>query len=780
MVLLLILLSFCGLAVSQTPTPRPPALDSRAYQFTRVNGTSGINGAAGNLTSSGAGKVISFNSCPTGLAVDSYVFLTGGTGIDEAALVTATTCTLVGGLSGTLTVTTIKVHIGSWRVQSSSSGVQEAIYATGGNGRVIMPAYSVIDFYGFVIIPGTYNVSLRGAGKGSTDIHVHGLTGNWIWYKQGSAGYADVGGFSIRDASGTMHTSGSMVRVSYKVYGSVSDIEVENGFWGIVMEACHNIGPRDCVVGAVEHGIYITTFGGLGSLGIQSEVDITNCRCTLTGSSGSAFHIEGQTVGVTLTGCVGNTVLPAPNNRVLEIHVDSAVGATNEIQIIGGLYDAAGVGIAVIGDGVAYNNNFIIFEGVEAAGSEYGVFIDAKAGNIKWTGGLIKAGGGTAAEPIFLRDTKNVKFNSVDLEGVPAVSATAVRVNGVEDVTLDNISIGKYAGNVPINGVAFSGTALRFTLQNSDLSLVPGSMVVSPATAGNPLWLYNNLGIDNVTGAVASATSTTLPLNSLISITGTNTITTMGMGWPGRRVRLIKSDTGTAILTTGGNITTEAFLYPGGALDCLFGASSWSCSPDVYHPSIKGLTAGNGNIVLQPGNVAGNSSVVIETTRTDEAALLIKDHSGTNAHDIVEIRDSSGNAYFAILPMSHTIDPGTVITKSIVPLTAGCCEVGTPTRRWGKGSFAAIDAQGGTVGVGNLVVDTDIIVGTGIVTVGDVGVGGKLTTGDTVSAPNGYIVGGIPGITRTFTMIKTVNFGASTTTTCTIIVTLGIVTGGTC
>jgi hypothetical protein len=113
-----------------------PDVDVREYEWSRRNGA----GASGTLTSSGS-KTITLTPCPKGLAgSDSvhYVYISGGSGTAEAALITGGSCT-GGSTSGTIIVTTANTHSGAWTVRSATDGIDEALrIATPIWGRVLL------------------------------------------------------------------------------------------------------------------------------------------------------------------------------------------------------------------------------------------------------------------------------------------------------------------------------------------------------------------------------------------------------------------------------------------------------------------------------------------------------------------------------------------------------------------------------------------------------------------------------------------------------------------
>lgn len=86
---------------------------------------------AADLSSAGAGKVITLTPCPKGIdtasAANHYIYTVyiSTTGTAEAALVTGGSCT-GGAASGTIIVTTVNTHSAGYTVSSSTTGIQEA------------------------------------------------------------------------------------------------------------------------------------------------------------------------------------------------------------------------------------------------------------------------------------------------------------------------------------------------------------------------------------------------------------------------------------------------------------------------------------------------------------------------------------------------------------------------------------------------------------------------------------------------------------------------------
>jgi hypothetical protein len=157
-----------------TQVRNKPLIDAREYRFTRTNG----KGAAGDLSVAGA-QSVALNPCPAGLAGANpghYIYISGGVGVAEAALLTGGTC-LSGAASGTIEFTTANAHTGVWAITSATAGIQEALNVAGMGGSVFVPKGDH-RIYGPITMPrgtvsGVYRrTSLIGAGHESTRILV--------------------------------------------------------------------------------------------------------------------------------------------------------------------------------------------------------------------------------------------------------------------------------------------------------------------------------------------------------------------------------------------------------------------------------------------------------------------------------------------------------------------------------------------------------------------------------------------------------------------------------
>jgi len=103
-------------------------------------------GTAGNNT-------VNLSPCPLGIDTSNdqyhpyYIYISGGTGTAEAALVTGGTCTPGAG-SGTLTITTQNSHTGTYSVGSASTGIAEAV-----NDAAAISGSSVQNYTAVQLLP---------------------------------------------------------------------------------------------------------------------------------------------------------------------------------------------------------------------------------------------------------------------------------------------------------------------------------------------------------------------------------------------------------------------------------------------------------------------------------------------------------------------------------------------------------------------------------------------------------------------------------------------------
>lgn len=142
-----------------------PTTEAYEYIWSRTNNV----GASGDLSSTGAGRTITLTPCPKGVnGVDTnhHVYISGGTGTAETALITGGSCTS-GASTGTITVTTVNTHTGSWTVATATAGIQEAINVSPAGGGLIQIATGTHTLHGTITLPHSY-IHVSGVSVGST------------------------------------------------------------------------------------------------------------------------------------------------------------------------------------------------------------------------------------------------------------------------------------------------------------------------------------------------------------------------------------------------------------------------------------------------------------------------------------------------------------------------------------------------------------------------------------------------------------------------------------
>jgi len=111
--------------------------------------------------------------------------------------------------------------------------------------------------------------------------------------------------------------------------------------------------------------------------------------------------------------------------------------------------------------------------------------------------------------------------------------------------------------------------------------------------------------------------------------------------------------------------------------------------------TLNGATSGNGNILINPGNISPNASLIIQTARGDIPGAIIKNvicsgssngcTSGVTTADAFEIQDAGGAVVFKVIGSADAGAANTVGTYDIAPLGATeTRSLGNSTHRWLK------------------------------------------------------------------------------------------------
>lgn len=502
-----------------------------------------------------------------GSDANHYIYISGGTGAAEAALITGGTA-VSGGTSGTLQFTPANNHSGAWTIQSATAGCQEAYYSNGGTGnlRIRFPA-GAFNFYA----PCRVNASgvwITGAGNSGTTI---------------TQNTANVDGFQFIAASNGQGNTLADLQINGQA-SSTSGYALDtvnqtyfNSFRVLAINWASGVLNNNGVTYAL-HGFHVRNLNtGDGYLG--------------TGSSGNAILLDDFEVATGSGTCEADIKLVQSNNTV--IHNPQIGGCTNAILL------APGTGQVVASTDTV--NDYLD----HAFGA--GLLINPASGGsvvrTRFTQGWFASSNGAAGinltgagviDGLLLSNCEisgngsnglNAANTLTTVQNVQLVGCTVANNAGAGIVVPSNASAWKIVGSTLGNNVSGWGAGSQtygiFSNSNNGFEAV-GNVFAGNAIApinsfnGGNLVIANNFGIDNVIGGpISSATSIAAPINPIFTVTGTTTITTITNYWTGRRIRLEKTDAGSVTIGGGGNIPGSHTLAQNGSLDLTFDGSNW-------------------------------------------------------------------------------------------------------------------------------------------------------------------------------------------------------------
>lgn len=281
----------------------------------------------GNLTVGTNGVTLS----PVPLGVNGsdvmhYLYISGGTGAAEAALITGGSA-VAGAASGTLFITCANAHSGAWTVQSDSGGIYEAINTLpAGGGTVMIPNATTALVAGLNgIVYTRNNVALTGSGWSSVIQARPGANQNTLLQLNGSNilirdlkidGNVANGGSAINSTGQALQLGTS---ANPAINTLVDHVEVTGaGAWGITYTAgahddvvqnsyIHDIGP---ITGPGPANGFAMSFGGLPR---PFNMHIRGCRI-------ERVYNKDATLGPGASGAIGGdaTDVSIEGNDILD------------------------------------------------------------------------------------------------------------------------------------------------------------------------------------------------------------------------------------------------------------------------------------------------------------------------------------------------------------------------------------------------------------------------------------------------------------------------------
>lgn len=520
--------------------PSPSQYVSTDYNFTAQSpGGSLVVGA----------NVITLTPVPKGINATNtnhYLYISGGTGTAEAVKIIGGTATS-GAASGTVIVNCLNSHSGGWTIKSATAGIQEAIYTAGIFGSVFVPGgshylYGPININFATALEGVPQVSFLRCQFAAGDVVTFEGKPNWTGFNNASC-------YGLVVWSDVPRTSGADFVLKWIQDGHFSHLRTANGYDGMRVTGALHVQLSDIQLIDSHYALHLYSTTAEILSGHANAFQVNGLRVS---SAQEGIRIESNT-----TGCAFNGVFI--ENTATSIHIlKPGASAVNELTVSDGYLDGftvAGVYIDqdVPSNGMMFSN--LRINGVAGASASYGVFATKDNYNVKLSNNIIVAHDG-----LWMQGSKGwtVVGNSIaplTSGGRGIVMATHVCSNNMfvgNTVGYDATYQGS-TGTVCDRGILtdavahsdnfFEGNRVKGAIANADWQ----------ATGGNNVFQHN-VGIDDVIPTVASANTITIPLNSIVKITGSTQVKTINGGWPGRVVSLLFTDAAPSGVGTGGNI----------------------------------------------------------------------------------------------------------------------------------------------------------------------------------------------------------------------------------
>lgn len=524
-------------------------------------------------------NTITLSPFPVGissLSIGVHVLrISGGVGSSENVTITG-----VNTGSNTITFTCVNTHSGAWAIGTATGGIQEAIIQIGvANGQINLPAGN-IPVYATITMPitgasGTLgNISIVGRGMSVTQIRRDAsFTSGDIFYYNNALGIAAI---TIRDmdiiSSAANITSGAAIRFlnSSAQSHTLLNLKIMDGYKGVTLDHSGSVNALN--VRYFNEASYNALGGtqalcGFETIGVSSGNVIAAC-----GATSNDFTTATMSHGLYIHGCDGLQVLGCQFTAFNGITLDPTTNQVTNFYCSEPIIDSCvqkGVqflapGVGVVAGNIRFDSPQIVsyaHTGVIST-ALFGIdFVNANG----WT--LIAFNNPTIAgwKTYGIRILGSAKFGpcvfnggTITDIGVSASHGTGIGwQNGVGGVHIQNIDIGVTSDGNQYMDYAIAGDAAInatysdwvITGNNVRLCAVAPFFLSSGSTFSHSI-CKSNVGIDDVVGSVASATTIILPTNPIIQVTGTTTITgivcSMSSGFHG------------FLLATGGNITVTA------------------------------------------------------------------------------------------------------------------------------------------------------------------------------------------------------------------------------
>ncbi len=574
MKILIPILVFANLAAGQTLLQQN--YDTRSYNFSLTNGS----GVSGNLSASGAGKVLTFTRRPFGLVTGSSVRISGGTGTAEPAAITATSGTA--GAAGTITITTSNTHTGSWIVSSPNAGIGEAVAVASVAGGVVFLAPGSYPIYVGVAVPAS--VTIQGSGRASPIV-----PSSSIVVFQGVDG---AHGLAFRnlyfDYHGTAVNTATAISLLRNFHTTIDSVEMNDIGLGITVEQCFDVQVSN--VKMIDNTTLFvgSTKSGTGPYGYGRYTfgaQLVNIQHFTSIGLGSLSFARSAVV----------TFQRAINSSMVDFITQGLMNAADGVDILSDCQGVQVIGGVIVGATNAVNLQGAVVDGVNGNPSYnriQGTMIDQYYGYGVWFGGssflnnLIGSsisGAQTTAQSAVLISGSS-RGNSVqhgEFSAIPYGYGVIIQNTAYDAHVVDNyFELTSGAADILIQGPTNPNVQVT---GNRRSYLATSPVYISNNSTSPNVIINSNAGLDDVVGADLASGTTITPTNPIHSVTGTGTITTIARTATGAGAftsPLVLIPTAAWQLATGVNIGAACTATAGKSVT-LF----WNTATSLWYPN---------------------------------------------------------------------------------------------------------------------------------------------------------------------------------------------------
>lgn len=716
-------LLLCTVALAQpfvdfpTQVKRPEEIDIRTFQFTRTNGA----GASGDLSVAGTGKVVTLTPCPRGVNgtdANHRIYISGGTGTAEAALITGGTCTSGLAAGGTIVVTTANTHTGTWKVASSAGGIPEALYANGSNNAIVSITESVTVYATIYAVGSNNGVTIKGTNIGAntpTILRASTFSAGDLFKNDGSSCSWYFKDLNISQNGGFVQTGAAIDFDHPTVAQYVNGVSIINGEYGIRSQGTTFLSinrgfytQSDATIQPVA-GLDITD-GSINTFISDSYFGAVAPSTSNKVHYGVFIHSETFAVdGVWVSNSGFSGTIP------INIVSNNAGSFLTNIMFTGSWVDgAASTGILIGGNlgtcnSLQFTGMHINMQGqngwdATGAGVDIGLASPTVCDDIKFSGGYI-IGSNTWGVVVGKTGARKISFVGTDITDnnrADTVNVGGLRTSdGVTGLTIEGARIGNTPGQGHQKNAILALGSLEATIVGNDLrtnETAPISLV-GPTTGV----LADNTGLNDATSFADLLSNP--PDGMIVYCTDCNSTCTAGASAGSMCFREAGAWTAAggggssafSALTSSTNTTATMHVGTGASLDAsgsgTVKANRTSCTGTdilLFDGTCSAMPGGSGTVT----SVSFTGGLISVATPTATPALTVAGTSGGIPYFSSGSTWATSGALTANLPV---IGGGAGTAPAVGSRTGNTTQFATSTGSQTANAFVKIDADGNHV-----------------------------------------------------------------------------------